>query len=101
MGQEFDGALDADASMRADTFHGGQADHLRAKEKEVARAAFAGVDGELGHGLAEELVHWFALHFVGDVQGEHVDDATGIARHVARGFGWLWQFLRVVPHGLS
>ena len=80
-GQELDDAFDADAAVGADAFEGRQAHHLGAVEEELARAALAGVDDELGDGLAEELADGLAGHLVGDVEGIDIDHLAGVALH--------------------
>ena len=70
-------------------------------EEEMARAALAGVDGELGHRLAKEFGDGGALHFVGDVVGEHIDDATGVAFDGAGFLGGFRRFWRGRGHETS
>ena len=77
-GQKFDGALDADRTERADALHGRQADHLRLVEKKLARAALAGIHGELRHRLAEQFTDRLARGVISHVERIDVNDLAPV-----------------------
>ena len=81
--------------MRPDSFERGKADHLRTVEKELARAALAGVHHELSDGLAEQFPHRLARHFIGHIEGVDIDHLARVALDLWQGALAL-QILRLV-----
>ena len=70
--QQFDAAFHPDRPERADAFHRRQANHLRLVEKKLAGIPFAGVHGELRHGLAQQFADWLAGGIISHIKGIHV-----------------------------
>ena len=62
--------------MWADSLDLRQFDHLGFVEENVARTALAGAQRERLGFLAEQELDGLAGHFVGDIEGVHVDDLT-------------------------
>src|SRR5205085_6067650 len=78
--QHLDGSLHANRAMRAETFAGGETDHLWAIKGEVAWVALAGIDRELRDLLAKQAADRFAAHIVRDVERVNVNSPPAIIR---------------------
>src|SRR5215469_2683614 len=76
--QKLDAPLNPHWTMRSDAFERWQTDHLRSVKKQVARAAFAGIDNKLCDRLAQKLAHRLARHLISDIKGVDIYDFAGI-----------------------
>ena len=77
-GQDFDDALEFDRAEGAHAFDEREANHLRAVKEGMLRVALAGIDFELLDLLPEQFADGIVAHFVGDVEGEHVNGLPAI-----------------------
>ena len=77
--EQFDDAFDAQRSARSGAFQRRQADHLRAIEEQVPRAALAGIDDKLRHRLAQQLAHGLPGHLIGDIERINIDHLARVS----------------------